>query len=687
MTSSPINAEMAELLEALCLDELSPTDAERLEELVRADENACRHYVTFMHFHALAERFCGADAAHEAKLLEERLAVPADSAPIAAPIAPAPVLGFLGDSWQGTKTYFAEGWPLAYLLATLFIGTGIWISSLIPVSHAVLMARKTSVPPAGTTPLESQLVQVGRITGMADCKWSKDGRAPAGFDAVLLGRQFKLDAGLLEITYDTGARVILQGPATYTAESRDGGFLAVGKLTARLEKKQQSAVSVQPSEETASDRWSVAAGSVATENNLPSPASGRGVGGEGGPQQNTDGNRNQLQHALTLALSQRERGPNANPQSLIPNPFFAVRTPTASVVDLGTEFGVEVLANGETVTQVFEGKVRLIGLGQADQLFERTMTAGEAMRFSMASGIVDISKDNSKQFVREMPRPKSLPQPMPSPELIGNVDYSETWSANSPTRAGSYMLLNTPESLWIENCHGNAPRSWAFSAEPAMTTCPFDNSPVPWPGYQAPGSKDGFVECGYGTCYFGFEYGLRDDFVVQFDAVQPEDRINITIGDRPATIGDQPEELKKPMPLLSVFFRAPGTPYPEIGIYTPAKGEVETGIRSGISKPYQWHNYAVRINLREKRFGVWVDRQYRGAIDLTAITQGMEKGSKRSWADLSWTKQFVTVGAAGSSRVWSDNFRIGSPREIAWPTTEKPSAATSSLQQEKGGSK
>ena len=661
MTSSPINAEMAELIESLCLDELTAADAERLEELVRADEDACRHYVTFMHFHALAERFCGADAAHEAKLLEERLAVQTDQAPIAAPIAPAPVLGFLGDSWQGTKTYFAEGWPLAYLLATLFIGTGIWISSLIPVSHTVLMARKTTLPSSVATPLETQLVQVGRITGMANCKWSKDGRAPAGFDAVLLGRQFKLDAGLLEITYDTGARVILQGPATFTAESRDGGFLAVGKLTARLEKK-QSAVSGQPSDPAAS----------------------------------MANHKSEIRNQKSLASSPQPLAPNSNPQSLIPNPspltsrpspLFTIKTPTASVTDLGTEFGVEVLANGETVTQVFEGKVRLIGLGQADQLFERTMTAGDAMRFSMASGIVDISKDNSKQFVREMPRPKSLPQPMPSPELIGNVDYSETWSANSPTRAGSYMLLNTPESLWIENCHGNAPRSWVFSAEPAMTTCPFDNSPVPWPGYQAPGSKDGFVECGYGTCYFGFEYGLRDDFIVQFDAVQTEDRINITIGDRPATIGDQPEELKKPMPLLSVFFRAPGTPYSEIGVYTPAKGEVETGIRSGIAKPFQWHNYAVRINLREKRLGIWVDRQYRGTIDLTAITQGMGKGSKRSWADLSWAKQFVTVGASGSSRVWSDNFRIGSPREIAWPATEKSSAATSSSQQEKGGPK
>ena len=33
-------------------------------------------------------------------------------------------------------------------------------------------------------------------------------------------------SGLLEITYDTGAKVILQGPVTYEVESKDGGSFA-----------------------------------------------------------------------------------------------------------------------------------------------------------------------------------------------------------------------------------------------------------------------------------------------------------------------------------------------------------------------------------------------------------------------------------------------------------------------------
>ena len=69
---------------------------------------------------------------------------------------------------------------------------------------------------------------------MVDCKWA--GTA-SDSPAVPLGRKYELASGLMEITYDTGAKVILQGPVTYEVESANGGFLSVGKLTAKLEKK------------------------------------------------------------------------------------------------------------------------------------------------------------------------------------------------------------------------------------------------------------------------------------------------------------------------------------------------------------------------------------------------------------------------------------------------------------------
>ena len=124
---------------------------------------------------------------------------------------------------------------------------------------------------------------------MVDCKW-----AGTAFDSpsVPLGSKYELASGLMEITYDTGAKVILQGPVTYEVESRTVGILSVGKLTARVENaKQQAAISKSPN----------------------------------------------------LQISQ----------------LFVVRTPTAIVTDLGTEFGVEVRESGATSAHVFRGIVEV----------------------------------------------------------------------------------------------------------------------------------------------------------------------------------------------------------------------------------------------------------------------------------------------------------------------------------------
>ena len=77
---------------------------------------------------------------------------------------------------------------------------------------------------------------IGQITGMVDCKWSDPQTEAYNGASVPLGRKYALASGLMQITYDTGAKVILQGPCTYEVESKAGGYLSVGKLTARVEK-------------------------------------------------------------------------------------------------------------------------------------------------------------------------------------------------------------------------------------------------------------------------------------------------------------------------------------------------------------------------------------------------------------------------------------------------------------------
>ncbi len=98
--------------------------------------------------------------------------------------------------------------------------------------------------------------------------------------------------------------------------------------------------------------------------------------------------------------------------------------------------------------------MKVEGRGEAANLPMRTLLAGQAVRLDARKGVVAVVADRKERFIRKMPVAKTTPVS----DLIVQVDYSDTWSANSPTRAGSYLVLTTPESLRVENCHGNPPR-------------------------------------------------------------------------------------------------------------------------------------------------------------------------------------------------------------------------------------
>ena len=240
------------------------------ERLLCESDEACRLYAEYMDMSLSLSAIVDTlpdegSSSSSAFSLEQQLRVPSTLG------------GFLGTVCHGTIGFFSQELPFSLLIATVLTGLGLWFGSMIYVSSPEKIA-KDSLPPARSA-FTPALEIVAKITGMVDCQWSKDGREPAGFDSVLLGRQFKLDSGVMEITYKSGAKVILQGPVTYEVESKTGGFMSFGKLTGKME-------------------------------------------------------------------VEKAKG-------------FTVRTPTAIVTDLGTEFGVEVSKDGRTTSHVFRGSVSL----------------------------------------------------------------------------------------------------------------------------------------------------------------------------------------------------------------------------------------------------------------------------------------------------------------------------------------
>ena len=99
----------------------------------------------------------------------------------------------------------------------MIFGLGLLIGSLIPVSHPEQIARQSVTPLYGTGRGRGQWSLVGRIAGhgrLPSSKRSKSrsrDRPETAPDSRLLGDKFALVSGLMEITYDTGARSYYKG--------------------------------------------------------------------------------------------------------------------------------------------------------------------------------------------------------------------------------------------------------------------------------------------------------------------------------------------------------------------------------------------------------------------------------------------------------------------------------------------
>ena len=225
------------LADEVCEERASADDLFQLDAILFADNASRRRYLDYCRMHTALALQLRAQCATERLCRHIDLGIvtigpeptSCGAIPLPSVVLDSPTPTFLSTALHAALGFFPEGMPLAYLIATIVTGLGILIMSLFHVSRPEQLATH-SVPPAAERQLATEPLpaSVGRITGMVDCK--------IGDSRVSLGQKIDLASGLLEITYDTGAKVILQGPVTYEVES-NGGFLSVGKLTGKLEKK------------------------------------------------------------------------------------------------------------------------------------------------------------------------------------------------------------------------------------------------------------------------------------------------------------------------------------------------------------------------------------------------------------------------------------------------------------------
>ena len=402
MTDSSDRWHDFDLLLGRVVDDIqSDEDVRRLNEILRADAEACQRYLTCVHLHGRLAwgRGVRIDGKHGAIVVMGRRAECEGTNPELAMMngePPATMMSsrtvppihhseFISHHFQ-----LLSGVLSAYAAATLILGASLLVGWTWDKASSRQIAMKASRPPTVLAGVEAQTPSIGWVGSMANCQWVDPNTAPKPGEPIQLGRRFAFSSGVLEIHYRSRAGVVLQGPVTYEVDSPSGGFLSAGKLAVSVG---QDAVVMNPALERAAGIRPPPSG---LDNALAAGVQGANV--------------------MDQRADSASRGslPTIGPTSFVPPPSsFAIRTPTAVVFalrDNDAEFGVELDRKGVSRTHVFQGEVKLGVIGSEKSSFRLIpLEKGQLARVGVTNGrrIVAITSGMARPgiFARREPRP------------------------------------------------------------------------------------------------------------------------------------------------------------------------------------------------------------------------------------------------------------------------------------------
>jgi hypothetical protein len=151
-------------------------------------------------------------------------------------------------------------------------------------------------------------------------------------------------------------------------------------------------------------------------------------------------------------------------ESRIPGGGFVVRTPTAVVTDLGTEFGVSVASSGATHVDVFEGKVAVTPANpSASAPAGLLLSAGQAASITAAAISMDSAGAIAQRFVSQL---NSSLDSLDVADLVSGGDGSAHRRGNAiDTLTGQAGVLGA-----VAERHGNG-RYHPVPALPVIDGC------------------------------------------------------------------------------------------------------------------------------------------------------------------------------------------------------------------------
>lgn len=208
-------AEVLALADEICNGTITPSQARRCEMLLADDPVAQRAYGDYLFMHADMHWL---DRGHVDAAAQDRGTSPQTAPPRLPNDEPSVALPIPRQRRSLIRRY---AWVAALAAAVLF-AVGGWT-----------VRGQWQRTRASVADLENRDANVAKITGSLNCRWANqpDGRVLGYGSSLYAGDQLNLAEGVAELTFDGGARVILQAPAIFDVESYSDSVLHQGRLT------------------------------------------------------------------------------------------------------------------------------------------------------------------------------------------------------------------------------------------------------------------------------------------------------------------------------------------------------------------------------------------------------------------------------------------------------------------------
>ena len=132
-----------------------------------------------------------------------------------------------GPEGKWAKAYRSNEWRRWVAIAAAVVGVAAvssWVTQ--ELNGGGKRAADTSVA------ADAHAKSVARVTATRNCSWGVAGNDIGYGSRLVPGQRLDLTTGLIEITFDDGAVVVLEGPATFDVQSPGRGQLHAGRLAA-----------------------------------------------------------------------------------------------------------------------------------------------------------------------------------------------------------------------------------------------------------------------------------------------------------------------------------------------------------------------------------------------------------------------------------------------------------------------